>query len=292
MNPIRSILVATDFSPVAHGAVLRAAQLAEAFGAELVLMHVMNLAALNTPREFLPIDFDPEAQVWEEAKSKLAEEAAAVGGRIELRQELRAGVVLDELLAASESADIVVLGAYGTSLREVLLGTTAERLLRKSRKPVLVVKRAPLGAYSRVIVPVDFSSRSGAALALARHIAPTGEMNVLHVFDLPLESMLRTAGAVPEEVSAYRTRAREQARGEMRAFLDAMEFDGPQVFRLVEYGYPPKVVHDKEVELQADLVAIGKSGKGAIEALLLGSVTRHILSDCRCDVLVAPEIGS
>ncbi|MGE5385089.1 MAG: universal stress protein [Betaproteobacteria bacterium] len=290
MKSIRTILAATDFSPAAQLATLRAVELARAFGADLTLAHVMSPLKLRLPQEFLPAGFDPEMRLHEEAHAALeaaASSLAAIG--VNIRVDFRHGIVLDELLAASVDADIVVLGAYGTApIRDALLGTTAERLLRKCDKPVLVVKRAPMGGYHSAIVPVDFSPRSASALASARKIAPAAEISVLHVFDAPLEHVLKAAKAEDREISTYRLHTRDEARRELQGFLDACEVAG-QVFAIVEHGYPPKIIHEKELELRADLIVIGKSGKGPIEALLLGGVTRHILADCACDVLVVPE---
>ncbi len=42
-----------------------------------------------------------------------------------------------------------------------------------------------------------------------------------------------------------------------------------------------------EQELDCDLIILGKHGQGVLEELLLGSVTKHILAESSCDVLVA-----
>lgn len=291
MKPIGTILAATDFSPAAHVAVLRAAELAEARGAELTLLHVMAAVEPGTSPELLPAGFDAQERLLEAAREALAEAAATVETpRLAVRQELRAGNILDELLAASSAADLVVLGAYGTApVRDALLGTTAERLLRKCARPVLVVKQTPLGPYECAIVPVDFSPRSAAALALAQRIAPGAETNVVHVFDFPLERILRVAKAAEHDIAAYHVHVRQQAQRELQEFIASSGAAGEHLFASVEYGYPPKVIRDMELVLKADLVAIGRSGKGTVEALLLGGVTRHLLADCACDVLVVPE---
>ena len=66
-----------------------------------------------------------------------------------------------------------MLGARGAGfVRRIALGTTAERLLRTTRRPLLVVKQKAHERYRRVLVPVDFSPSSAQALALARRVAP------------------------------------------------------------------------------------------------------------------------
>ena len=60
-----------------------------------------------------------------------------------LTTQVKIGKVLDEILLACAQHDLLVLGAHGLNpLRDLILGTTATRLLRKSMRPVLVVKQA------------------------------------------------------------------------------------------------------------------------------------------------------
>ncbi|HXV50076.1 MAG TPA: universal stress protein, partial [Candidatus Binatia bacterium] len=60
-------------------------------------------------------------------------------------------------------------------MKDLLLGTTAERVVRKGDRPVLVVKRAADAPYRRVVVGVDFSEDSRYALELALRLAPQAE---------------------------------------------------------------------------------------------------------------------
>ena len=74
--------------------------------------------------------------------------------------------------AATTDADLVVVGSRGESvLRRMVIGSTASRLLRKSRCPVLVVKNPFKQPYRRVLLPMDFSPASALALRLAREHA-------------------------------------------------------------------------------------------------------------------------
>ena len=67
----------------------------------------------------------------------------------------------------------MVVGAYGMHpLRDFAIGTCAERLLHRTDRPVLVVKRKPAGPYRQVLAPVDLSPDARAAVSLARQVAP------------------------------------------------------------------------------------------------------------------------
>ena len=56
---------------------------------------------------------------------------------------------------------------------------------------------------------------------------------------------------------------------------------------VVGRGYPARVVLDAAEKRGADLIAVGKRGRSGLERLLIGSLTRHVLGESRCDVLVA-----
>src|SRR4030066_2328266 len=75
-------------------------------------------------------------------------------------------------------------------LKDWLLGTTAERVVRKGDRPVLVVKRPPEGPYRHVLVAVDFSDTSHRALALAAHLAPGAHLTLLHAYEFWYEARL------------------------------------------------------------------------------------------------------
>lgn len=123
---------------------------------------------------------DSARQQMNEAARKLAEKHG-----IPVTTTLAIGRAHLEIVRHAESIDagIVVLRAHGGSfVRELFLGSTAEKVLRKHSRPVLIVKREPQGPYQRVLVPVDFSEASRLALELALRIAPHAHITVLHAF--------------------------------------------------------------------------------------------------------------
>jgi nucleotide-binding universal stress UspA family protein len=145
-RPLRNLLVATDFSPDAERALDWAVGLAGRAGANISLVHAV-AGAVFFGEEELALESVRAAQ-W------AAEEAAR--GKLErLRQQLgsRAGEIAleagrpdDVILRAAQQlkADLIVSGTRGRSgLGHVLLGSTAERVLRRAPVPVVVVKTRP-----------------------------------------------------------------------------------------------------------------------------------------------------
>jgi nucleotide-binding universal stress UspA family protein len=198
--------------------------------------------------------------------------------------------VVDELVAqaASLGAELVVLGARGEGfLRHLVLGTTAERLLRKLERPVLVVRQMPYDGYRRVLVAVDFSAASAEALRLASVVAPSAERVLVHAYDLPFEGKLHFAGVDDAAIHAYRRRAEREALDRLEAFAREAGLEAGDTRLLVGRGDPSRVVIERQQDEGCDLIVVGKRGKGLVEELLLGSVTKHVLAECTTDVLVA-----
>ncbi len=280
---LTSILVATDFSAHAHHAAQRAALLArEQQVRKAVLLHVV-------PRSMLSAVLRSSAiEAMERTLAQLAGELKRSTG-FAFEPRVARGPVVDELVRASSRFDLVVAGARGMHpLRDFALGTSVERMLRKLQRPVLVVKRKPAGPYRRALVPVDFSADARATVELAGRLAPGAELNLLHAFEVVFEGKMRFAGVAEENLLYYRRHARAQAQNEMQAMIAALALPAERITRTIAHGYPPRLIAKAEKETRADLVAIGKHGKSALEDLLLGSVTLHALAESACDVLVVP----
>jgi len=288
MKPILSLLVATDFSDDAARAIQRGARLANKLTARLQLLHVMSGPSLQALRELFPNPAEAEAKIFADAQRMLDEQADALEQNA--TTTVKVGKVLEEILAACDNTDLLVLGARGLNpLRDLLLGTTAERLLRKCMRPVLVVKQETKAPYRQVIVPVDFSPHSVQAFMTALSVAPDAQITLLHAFDVPFEGKLWVAGVAEDEINRYRIHARQEAQAKCKELIQQNGADIGRVSCVVVRGDAPRVILEHEKKLAADLIVIGKHGQSRVEELFLGSVTRHVLSDAECDVLVVHE---
>ena len=294
MTASLSLLAATDFSAPARHALERAAQLAAAHpGAQLTLAHVVSTSMLARLRGVMREEAPAmEARLAEEAQQALAELAARLNTQYAcpIDTRLTQGVALDAItdLADELQANLLVMGARGAHfVREFLLGSTTERVLRRTRRPVLAVKHRPQGAYRRVLVPVDFSAHAVAAAQTAHRWLPDAEIVLLHAFEVDIEGTLRFASIAEEQIHQYRVRAREDALDAMAQFVDQLSIPTGQLTRLVVHGAPTLRILEHEQSLDVDLIVMGKHGQSTLEELLLGSVTKHVLAYCSSDVLVA-----
>ena len=200
------------------------------------------------------------------------------------------GPLLTELANRADAiaADLIILGARGASfMRHLLLGSTAERMVSRASSPMLVVKQAAHERYRTVLVPVDFSPYSLQALRLARTIAPGSEIVLLHSFEVPFEGKLQFAGINEEAIGHYRIAAREEALQKLHALCVEAGLLQHEARLIVLHGDPSQHIIEQEQEQDCDLIVMGKHGESMLEELLLGSVTRHVLTESQCDVLVS-----
>ncbi len=136
-GPLRKLLVPTDYSPAALTALRLARTLLEP-GGELVLIHaiapVLSAGAPERPLE------DPRAEEWARTEfERLRGSLAGTNARLEIRYGAPDAVVIEA--AGEVGADAIVMGTRGrTGLAHMLLGSVAERVLRRASQPVFVTQ--------------------------------------------------------------------------------------------------------------------------------------------------------
>lgn len=292
MNRTKRILAATDLSAPARHAVARAYRIASETGAALALIHVLSQGAMEQLRRLLGASSATvEQRLMNEARERLTALAAELGPSqgSPAGIKLATGRVLAAILEQADAldADLIVLGARGEGyLSRLMIGTTAERLLRRSTRPMLVVKQAPRAPYRRVLVPLDFSAWSTHVLSLAQTVAPGAELVLFNAYEAPFESKLRFAGVEEETLGRYLNAARQEALARLKALASEAGLATADLRYEVQHGDPSRLILMQEQELDCDLIVMGKHGQGMLEELLLGSVTKHVLAESTGDVLV------
>jgi nucleotide-binding universal stress UspA family protein len=136
-RPLRMVLVPTDFSPSAERALELARELVEP-GGVLVLAHsIPPVMGPGEPEMPLP---DPRSEAWARDEfGKLAAKLAGVTAELDLRFAAPDAGVL--AAAAEHQVDMIVMGTRGrTGLAHVLLGSVAERVIRRASLPVVTAR--------------------------------------------------------------------------------------------------------------------------------------------------------
>lgn len=297
MKSLGHVMAASDLSGPSRFALERARQIAASHGSACTAVHVVAEGAFEDLRHlFGERGAAAQEQVLADARERLAGIVGAPAASVaDIGQRVVVGRVVEELVAQAGKLDagLVVLGARGEGfLRHLVLGTTAERVLRKLQRPMLVVRQLPYAGYRRVLVAVDFSPASAAALRLASLVAPSAQRVLVHAYELPFESKLHFAGVDDPAIQGYRRRAEAEARTRLEAFALQGGLRPGEARLIVGRGDPSRVVIEHQQDEGCDLIVVGKRGRGLVEELLLGSVTKHLLAESTTDVLVAVPPGS
>ena len=292
-NNLRTLLAATDLSVPSRHTAQRAAMLAKESGAKLELVHVLQQNALNELREIFKKDGEAlQENIRSQTKKELSELTDYLAETLGKRAgcHLVEGLALEGIIAQVEAldADLLVIGARGANYaRQLLLGSTAERLLRMTLRPVLTVKQPPRMAYQSVLVPIDFSPWSQNAIQLAQMVAPQAELILMHAYEIPFEGKMHIAGEKEETILRNRKIARKEASIRLSQIASDAELAKANWRSIVVRGDAARRILKQEKKQKADLIVLGKHGLGMVEELLIGGRTRHILAQSRCDVLVS-----
>lgn len=289
------ILVPVDFSEHSTLTFRPARLIADAFQAEVELVHVVEQVVHAHPSFW-----SAEPGLADELhRQSLAAAEELVAGVLqahgsELGQRVRTVVLSGSLAggladyAAAGGHDLIVMSTHGrTGFARWLMGSVCERLLRVAPCSALVVRAATAPhavAVRRVLVAVDLSEPSRRALHVAAALAPAlgASLEALHVCSIPFHADEGSARAGLAE------RLRETARGELDAFIEGAALPvGLELERTIVAGAPAHAIADRLVERQTDLLVLGTHGRGGVKRLVLGSVAEAMARYAPCATLVA-----
>lgn len=284
-----TILAALDLEGDSEAVLMRALQLAQTHSARLVLLHVIEADALGEAATAYGCAEDAlRGLLQRQAREALADLLDGIADP-EIRVEFGPAHAVMVEVAGSVGADLVVMGpgARARMLKGRALGTTVDRVVRSLGIPLLVVRSLPELPYRQVTVAVDFSPQATAALHVARALAPAAALRLVHVVHVPdpfQQAMLR-AGASHADIENFRSGLYDKARAGLAELAASLEGQGRMVTRVMK-SEPGAALLRMSKGPRVDLITVGADGRGAIRGALLGRVTRRLLSEAGCDVLV------
>lgn len=188
--------------------------------------------------------------------------------------------------AKRHGAEIIVLGTHRNDLwRDVFRGTTAERVVRTSSIPVLLVRDHASAPYRRILVAVDFSVFSRHAVEFAAGFLPTAEMELLHAYHVPFEGFLKGEDTREQMATEIAGRFRKLLDEEMETFLGSLEQARPHLSCVMQEGTVHEVIATRVRQTKPDLLVIGTHGKSGLTQAFLGSIAEDLMSSPPCDIL-------
>ena len=279
---MKRILVATDLSERSDRAIDRAIILARKFGARLTVLHVID--------EDLPASVADRQK--EAASANLQEHLSTLSNAkaLEVEPVVTFGKDWTEILrrAEDDGSELIVLGTHRErGLGGLLRGTTVERVIRNGNIPVLVAKNRATRDYGSIVVGVDFSVYSGAAVEFGLRFASDAKVCLVHAYEVPFKAFLSGASTHGEIKKAHEEQFSHMVGQEMAGFLARLGTPPPEepIERVMREGGPHEVIHEEVAKLGAELLILGTHGRTGVSHAFLGSVAEEFLNDPPCDVV-------
>ncbi|HJR54730.1 MAG TPA: universal stress protein [Gemmatimonadota bacterium] len=276
----RNVLVATDFSDSGKEAVATAVALAESSEGKLAVVSVAERPPMF-PHSFHERHSEDPDELWSRAARR---SMTALVKRLRrkhpgVRGFVRVGTPWREIveLAQELGVDSIVVGSRGlTGIKRLLLGSTAENVVRHAPCPVLVVRDGPLKRIRRVLLPVDWDEGSKAAVRYAVERAGKDvKLQAIHAIAFPRNIEAEFADSLADDAPSSR---------KLRRFLDGL--GAKDVPSKVVLGEPSEAILDAADDF--DLVVIATRGRKGAARALLGSVAEKIVRRAAGPVLVVP----
>ena len=287
---LRSIVTGSSLEPASDAVLATALELSRTTGADLHLVHAFPMPAIYSGAAMTGGALLPATEVEEDrCRAALDRQLERLGAN----RDALASLVLEpgpahlwlHETAETAKADLIVVGAHEGTQFTSMLGSTADRILRKSSCPVLVVRNRLTLPIARVVAPVDLSPLSRTCLerglgwlAELEQQAPP-ELDLLFVL-----SRVDREGSVhftPEQVDRF-------ARLELERFAEELPGVDSTPGLRVRVGSARHEIAAELDERPADLVILGTHGRSGFERLMLGSIAEGVIRHAPGNVLVVP----
>ncbi|WP_350285314.1 universal stress protein [uncultured Croceitalea sp.] len=279
MKLLEKILWANDFSAVSKHVEETAMELAKVFNSKVVPVHVLPNDIINE---------GIRTKVTRMAEEKLKEATLRLEG---------AGVLVDvPLLEYGSPHDGIVNAAIKTNANLILtgsgeslhgenthLGTTTERIIQKSEKPVFVAKTGVPLSVHHILCPVDFSKASERALknAITMTRRFRAELTILGVCEIEDTAWFFSEDGLEKENQLRLTVHEEK----FDAFLKKFDLTHLNWTKETPKGDPSKEIRSAISRKMIDLLVMGTVGRTGLNRLLIGSVTEKVIREVPCSFL-------
>ncbi len=272
MKLLENILLATDFSKSSNNALEATITLAKTLQSKVTLVYVLpDNVGNEKARLFLNEVATKELDVINKRiKSEGIQTANPI---IEC-----CGNHFDKIIQTADAinANVIIIGAGEKSKEDAFqLGVTAEKIIRKSHKPVFVVKNEKPLRIKKIICPVDFSLESKRALKNAITMAYRfeAELIILSVYEISHLYSIRHKINLEEQFEDIRF----EHLKEFDSFLEDFNLTDLNWKKEIRSGDPATQILKAIKKYKTDLFIMGTTGKSGLSRLIMGSVTEKVI---------------
>jgi nucleotide-binding universal stress UspA family protein len=294
---IRNILVPVDFSRRSLETVAVAQTLAKKFGANLHLAHVYDRDFPLTTVMAMPLALPP-VEVAKGVRRHLKD--VAKNFDLELRPRFAhaaEGRPFEEIcrLARRHRMDLMVIATRGnTGLKHLLLGSTAERIVRYSPCPVLVIHPREENEkrelrFNRILVPIDFSACSLKGLDYAKGLARQFGAKLVLLNSVAFQYYITSDEYARYDLPLLMQQAEKASRRQMIDLVRATDAEGIDVKASFQIGHAGQQICARAAADDADLIVTSTHGTTGFKHILLGSTAEYVVRHASCPVLVVPS---
>lgn len=285
---MKNIVMATDLTSSSDRAMERAIKLARENNATLSIIHVienykdkklqnsLNGEAYNLIKKYLVgYKYHEEIDINIQVRSSKDNYSAILNYAHEVK------------------ADLIVMGMHGKAkFKDLFIGTTIERVISHSPKPVLMVKNKPIAPYKKIVSGIDYSTVSRSALRFAAKLSPKPDIMIVHSYnvvlgyptasDYAIEIIEQTESTQRHLIQKFAETENNYLKKNHPSFIDHISYK-------FDTGSASQLIMSEAKKRKADLIAVGTHGSSMLAINKLGGYAKDILQNPPCDVLVVKE---
>lgn len=266
-----NILVPFDFSEIAENALNHAVKIAETYGNDITLLHIVEEGFLG---HIFGGSSLKEGLLREAIEMKLDKtiESVTKNSSVKINKLVKEGRIYKKIVKVAEEGpyDSIVMGSNGAAGIEQIIGSNASRVIRHSSIPVVVVKEKPVGnGYEKIVLPIDLTLETRQKVTWAIHLAQKFNSTIHVIFETEDDEYTRSK--IFATVNSVQT------------ILDKKNVNYV-VRSLDDEKYPDNFAKDTlqyAEEIDADLIMIMTQQEIGFAEFIIGSYAQQIVNHSR-----------
>lgn len=272
---MKKILVPTDFSAEANHALQAAYQLAQRQNSTIHLVHVLNFPLADDDVPMGPVEIVPGGYL-KQAKQEAAAHLEKVIAQkkfadVRITHEVRVGNPYQSIIRAllKKKMDLVVMGSKGASgSKEIIVGSNAERMVRFSPSPVLIIKgKTDLSQLKNIVYATALRDKERSVLRVLSKLQMVFDAQ-LHIVRINTISNFMEDPIAMEQLKSM-VKSSRLKNYTLNTFSDIREEEG--------------IIHFAD-EVKADLIAVSTHARWGFLHLLGGSIAEDVANHAKYPV--------